>query len=151
MGRYQFKHNANNEARYAYHNILAGDTKKVPVDYTAMPHAIFSSPQVASVGFTEQELSIKGVDYQKSIYPYIKTGMGEAIEDRDGFVKFLVNRSDKKILGCHIIGTDASTLIHEVLVAMKAGDGIIDDITKTIHIHPALSEVIARAAEAIDA
>ena len=151
IGRYQFKHNANNEARYAYHNMLVADTKKVPVDYTAMPHAIFSSPQVASVGFTEQELSIKGVDYQKSIYPYIKTGMGEAIEDRDGFVKFLVNRSDKKILGCHIIGTDASTLIHEVLVAMKAGDGIIDDITKTIHIHPALSEVIARAAEAIDA
>jgi mycothione reductase len=77
--------------------------------------------------------------------------MGEAIEDRDGFVKFLANRSDKKILGCHIIGTDASTLIHEVLVAIKAGDGTIGGITKTIHIHPALSEVIARAAEAIDA
>ena len=76
--------------------------------------------------------------------------MGEAIEDRDGFVKFLVNRNDKKILGCHIIGTDASTLIHEVLVAMKAGDGTIQSITKTIHIHPALSEVIARAAEIIN-
>jgi mycothione reductase len=151
VGRYQFKHNANNEARYAYHNMLVADTKKVPVDYTAMPHAIFSSPQFASVGFTEQQLSIKGIDYQKSIYPYINTGMGEAIEDRDGFVKFLVNRSDKKILGCHIIGTDASTLIHEVLVAMKAGDGTINDIRKTIHIHPALSEVVARAAEAIDA
>ncbi|MDQ3868442.1 MAG: hypothetical protein M3250_02655 [Thermoproteota archaeon] len=72
--------------------------EKVPVDYTVMPHAIFSSPQVASVGFTEQQLSIKGINYQKSIYPYTKTGMGEAIEDRDGFVKFLVNRSDKKIL-----------------------------------------------------
>ena len=150
VGRYQFKHNANNEARYAYHNMLVPDTKKVPVDYTAMPHAIFSSPQVAGVGFTEQQLSIKGIDYQKSIYPYIRTGMGEAIEDRDGFVKFLVNRNDKKILGCHIIGTDASTLIHEVLVAMKAGDGTVQSITKTIHIHPALSEVIARAAEIIN-
>jgi mycothione reductase len=148
VGHYQFKHNANNEARYAYHNMLVPDTKKVPVDYTAMPHAIFSSPQVAGVGFTEQQLSIKGIDYQKSIYPYIRTGMGEAIEDRDGFVKFLVSRNDKKILGCHIIGTDASTLIHEVLVAMKAGDGTVQSITKTIHIHPALSEVIARAAEA---
>jgi mycothione reductase len=148
VGHYQFKHNANNEARYAYHNMLVPDTKKVPVDYTAMPHAIFSSPQVAGVGFTEQQLSIKGIDYQKSIYPYIRTGMGEAIEDRDGFVKFLVSRNDKKILGCHIIGTDASTLIHEVLVAMKAGDGSVQSITKTIHIHPALSEVIARAAEA---
>lgn len=146
VGRYQFKHNANNEARYAYHNMLVPDTKKVPVDYTAMPHAIFSSPQVAGVGFTEQQLSLKGVDYQKSIYPYIMTGMGEAIQDRDGFVKFLVSSNDKKILGCHIIGTDASTLIHEVLVAMKAGDGTVQNITKTIHIHPALSEVIARAA-----
>ena len=146
VGRYQFKHNANNEARYAYHNMLVPDTKKVPVDYTAMPHAIFSSPQVAGVGFTEQQLSIKGIDYQKSIYPYIMTGMGEAIQDRDGFVKFLVSSNDKKILGCHIIGTDAATLIHEVLVAMKAGDGTVQNITKTIHIHPALSEVIARAA-----
>ena len=145
VGRYQFKHNANNEARYAYHNMLVPDTKKVPVDYTAMPHAIFSSPQVAGVGFTEQQLSLKGIDYQKSIYPYIMTGMGEAIQDRDGFVKFLVSSNDKKILGCHIIGTDASTLIHEVLVAMKAGDGTVQNITKTIHIHPALSEVIARA------
>jgi mycothione reductase len=87
VGRYQFKHNANNEARYAFHNMLAADTKKVPVDYTAMPHAIFSSPQVASVGFTEQQLIIKGLDYQKSIYPYIKTGMGEALEDRDGLLE----------------------------------------------------------------
>jgi pyruvate/2-oxoglutarate dehydrogenase complex dihydrolipoamide dehydrogenase (E3) component len=60
-----------------------------------------------------------GINYHKSIYPYIKTAMGEAIEDRDGFVKFLVNKLDKKILGSHIIGSDASNLIHEVLVAMK--------------------------------
>jgi mycothione reductase len=75
--------------------------------------------------------------------------MGEALEERDGFVKLLVNREDSKILGCHILGTDASTLLHEVLVAMRAGDGTIDSITKTIHIHPALSEVVAKAAETI--
>ena len=91
-----------------------------------------------------------GKDYLKSIYPYIQTGMGEALEDRDSFVKFLVNREDRKILGCHIIGTDASTMIHEVLVAMRAGDGTIDSIRKTIHIHPALSEVVAKAAETIN-
>lgn len=55
--------------------------------------------------------------------------MGEALEERDGFVKLLVNREDKKILRCHILGTDASTLLHEVLVAMRAGDGTIDGIT----------------------
>jgi mycothione reductase len=120
VGRYQFKHNANNEARYAYHNIINSD-EKIPVDYTAMPHAIFSSPQVAGVGFTEQQLKgqnkRKEEDYPKSVYPYIETGMGDILEDRDGFVKFLVNKKDRKILGCHILGTDASTLIHEVLVA----------------------------------
>jgi mycothione reductase len=148
VGHFQFKHNANHEAQYVYHNILNSD--KIPVDYTAMPHAIFSSPQVAGVGFTEQQLKTQDKnDYVKSIYPYIQTAMGKAIEDRNGFVKFLVNRKDKKILGCHIIGTDASTLIHEVLVAMKGGDGTINSIKKTIHIHPALSEVIAKAAERI--
>ncbi len=148
VGRYPFKHNANLEARYAYGNILHKD-KRQPVNYTAMPHAIFSSPQVAGVGFTEQELKKEGMIYLKSVYPFIQTGMGEAIEDKDGFVKFLVNKKDRKILGCHIMGTDASTLIHEVLVSMRTGEGTIDDIINTIHIHPALSEVIARAANSI--
>ena len=76
--------------------------------------------------------------------------MGEALEGRDGFVKFLVNREDRRTLGCHIIGTNTSTLTHEVLVAVRAGDGTIDSIRKTIHVHTALSEVIARAAGAID-
>jgi dihydrolipoamide dehydrogenase len=153
VGRYQFKHNANHEAQYAYNNIVHPERKK-PVDYTAMPHAIFSSPQVAGVGLTEQQLKTEnkeeGRDYLKSTYPYIQTGMGAALDDRDGFVKFLVNREDDKILGCHIMGSDASTLIHEVLVAMRAGDGTIGSIKKTIHIHPALSEVIAKAAGAIN-
>lgn len=169
IGRYLFKHSANYEAQHAYHNILHPDNK-IPVCYYAMPHAIFSSPQVAAVGFTEQELvreqqqqqrdnvNIKNdnpknkIEYQKYAYAYINTGMGLALDDRDGFVKFLVDKKDRRILGCHIIGSQASILIHEVLVAMKAdgsdnGDGgTIDNITKTIHIHPALSEVVARAA-----
>jgi mycothione reductase len=146
IGHYLFKHNANHEAQYAYHNILHSDDK-IPVSYAAMPHAIFSSPQIAGVGFTEQELKEgKKIEYQKSVYPYIATAMGQALEDRDGFAKFLVDKKDRKILGCHIIGTDASTLIHEVIVAMKAGNGTIDNILKSVHIHPALSEVIAKAA-----
>jgi mycothione reductase len=148
VGRYQFKHNANHESQYAFNNILHPN-RKVAVDYTAMPHAIFSSPQVAGVGFTEQQLKKKSIDYQRSVYPYINTGMGKAIEDRDGFVKFLVDGKSRKILGCHIIGSHASILIHEVLVAMRVGDGTIDSISRTIHIHPALSEVIAKAADEI--
>ena len=122
--------------------------KKVPVNYAAMPHAIFSSPQVAGVGFTEQELKKEGTEYQKSVYAYINTAMGLALEDQDGFVKFLADKMNGKILGCHIIGSEASILIHEVLVAMRADDngGTIDHIRKTVDIHPALSEVVSRAA-----
>jgi dihydrolipoamide dehydrogenase len=149
VGRYLFKHNANHEAQYAFNNILHPE-QKIPVDYTAMPHAIFSSPQVASVGFKEQELKREGnIEYKKSVYHYINTAMGQALEDKEGFVKFLVNSKTRKILGCHIIGSQASILIHEVLVAMKAADsydGTIDNITRTVHIHPALSEVVAKAA-----
>jgi mycothione reductase len=148
VGRYQFKHSANLEAQYAYNNLMDSN-KKIAVDYTAMPRAIFSSPQVAGVGFTEQELIERGIDFLKSSYPYIKTGMGQAIEDKDGFVKFLVDRKDRKILGCHILGTHASILIHEVLAIMRSGDNIIDNIPYTIHIHPSLSEVIARGAGSI--
>lgn len=144
VGRYQFKHNSNNEAYYAFNNILYPEKQKV-VNYTAMPHAIFSSPQIAGVGFTEQDLKEMDIQYIKSSYPFLQTGMGKAIEDRDGFVKFLIGKSSRKILGCHIIGTEASILIHEVLVAMKSA-GKIDNINNTIHIHPSLSEVVQRAA-----
>ena len=147
VGHYMFKHSANMEAQYAFNNIM--HSHKVPADYTAIPHAIFSSPQVAGVGQTEQELKKKGIPYKKTVYNYIDTAMGQAIEDRDGFVKFLVS-NEGKILGCHILGSHASILIHEVLVIMKAGDGTIGSIEKTVHIHPALSEVVARAAYAVE-
>jgi len=148
-GHYQFKHSANLEAQYAYHNIMNSD-KMIAVDYRAMPHAIFSSPQVATVGYTEQELLDRQINYKKSLYKYIDTAMGKAIGDKDGFVKFLVNTKDRKILGCHILGSYASILIHEVIPIMKgsesSGNQTIDSIARAVHIHPALSEVIARAA-----
>lgn len=150
VGLYQFRHSANLEAQYAFYNIF-NPKKKIHVDYSAMPHAIFSSPQVAGVGFKEQELKSKGkTDYHKSVYRYIDTAMGKALEDTEGFVKILVSKENRKILGCHIIGSQASILIHEVLVAMKSGDGTIDNISKTVHVHPALSEVVSRAAISIN-
>jgi mycothione reductase len=149
IGKYQCMHNAKNEAHYAFNNILYPDNK-LSVNYNAIPHAIFTSPQISGVGYTEQQLKKEKIEYVKSIYPYIQTGMGNAIEDKDGFVKFLIDKKNKYILGCHIMGTDASILIHEVLVAMRTGDGTIDNITKTIHIHPALSEVVSRAAASIN-
>jgi mycothione reductase len=145
LGHYLFRHSANLESEYDFYNII-DPQKKVPVDYTAMPHAIFTSPQIAGVGKTEQELRSDKADYVVGKHRYIDTAMGKAIEDRSGFVKILADAKTKRILGCHIMGSDASTLIHEVLVAMKSGEGTIGNITRTVHIHPALSEVIQRAA-----
>jgi len=145
-GKFLFKHSANLEAEYVTLSVVSGH--RHPVDYTAMPHAVFSDPQIAGVGATEQELTGKNVDYLVGRYKYADTGMGEALAEEDGFVKFLTDY-EGKILGCHIIGPDASTLIHEVLVAMKAGHGTIDDIVNTIHIHPALSEVVQRGAGSV--
>ncbi|HLG23910.1 MAG TPA: dihydrolipoyl dehydrogenase [Candidatus Nanoarchaeia archaeon] len=147
VGNYLFKHSANLEAEYVYNNALLN--RKAKVDYTAMPHAIFSSPQVAGVGFTENQLNAKKISYAKGIHRYIKTGMGQALQDRDGFVKILAGKKTKKILGCYIIGTDASTLIHEVLIAMKYGISA-EELGNAVHIHPALSEVVQRAAKGIE-
>jgi dihydrolipoamide dehydrogenase len=145
LGHYLFRHSANLESEYDFYNML-DPQRKVPVDYTAMPHAIFSSPQIAGVGKTEQELRAEKADFLVGKQEYIDTAMGKAIEDRSGFVKILVDKKTKRILGCHIMGTDASVLIHEVLVAMRSGDGSVGSITRTTHIHPAMSEVIQRAA-----
>ena len=148
VGNYFFKHSANLEAEYVLRNILNGNKHKV--DYYAMPHAIFTDPQIAGVGYTEDELKEKKIGYLVGKYNYYDTGMGIAIKDNDGFVKLLVEKKTRKILGCHIIGTEASTLIHEVIVAMKSGDGAIDNLINAVHIHPALNEVVQRAALMIE-
>ncbi|MFN7991362.1 MAG: dihydrolipoyl dehydrogenase [Candidatus Micrarchaeia archaeon] len=146
-GKYLFKHSANLEAEYVAHNILEPQ-KRIEVDYTAMPHAVFSHPQVAGVGATEQQLKEGGHDYLVGRYMYSGTGMGEALAEKDGFVKFLTDYQGK-ILGCHIMGPEASSLIHEVLVSMKAGRCHVNDIINTVHIHPALSEVVQRGAGSV--
>jgi len=143
-GKYLFKHSANLEAEYVTIALITSEHRH-PVDYTAMPHAVFSHPQIAGVGPTEQELKAKNEDYMVGKYKYSGTGMGAAMAEEEGFVKFIADY-EGKILACHIIGPEASTLLHEVLVAMKAGSGKLTDITNTVHIHPALSEVVQRAA-----
>ena len=147
VGKYLFKHSANLESEYVYTNAVIG--KRVKANYDAMPHAIFSSPQIAGVGLREQDLIEKKIDYSVGKYKYIDSGMGTALQDREGFVKILADRKTRKILGCHILGTDASTLIHEIVVAMKAGLPA-DAISDAVHVHPALSEVVQRAVNSIE-
>lgn len=139
-GNYMFKHSANLEAEYVYKNLLGMEEE---IDYTAMPHAVFSNPQIAGVGKTEQQLEEEETEYVKSVYSYENSGMGQALKEEDGFVKVLASE-DGEILGVHIIGPEASTLIHEVLPVIRM-EGNVSDIKDTIHIHPALSEVVDRA------
>lgn len=141
-GNWMFKHSANLEAEHVFKNIVTGN--QYPLEYEAMPHAIFSSPQVAGVGKTEQQLEDQDKDYVSASYSYSDTGMGLALKEEDGFVKVLAS-DDGEILGCHIMGPEASSIIHEVLVAMNSGSGKVSDIKDTVHIHPALNEVVQRA------
>ena len=143
VGRYMLKHNANLEAAYVAHNAFHPE-HRMAVDYHAMPHAIFASPQVAGVGLTEQEARAQKVHYVASTYDYKDTAYGSSIEDRDGFVKVLAGHEKGEILGCHIIGTHASTLIQEAANAMRAHLSA-DAIRESIYVHPALPEVVHRA------
>lgn len=138
---WMFKHSANHEAQTVFRNLLSHGHE---ADYPAMPHAVFTSPQIAGVGQTEQQLEESDQAYVSARYDFEDTGMGGALKEEDGFVKVLASEKGE-ILGCHIIGPEASTLIHEVLVAMKAGSGHVSDIKNTVHIHPALNEVVQRA------
>jgi len=148
VGKYLLKHSANLEAAYAANNIFNRENK-FAVDYNAMPHAIFASPQVACVGLTEREVNDQGIEYAVASYDYSDTAYGSSIEDRDGFVKVLAERHSGEILGAHIIGTDASILIQEVVNAMRAGLNV-RSITQSIYVHPALPEVVQRAFGELD-
>lgn len=141
-GNYMFRHSANLESQYVFWNALMDE--KQPVDYTAMPHAVFGNPEIAGVGRTEQELKEKDIDYDVGIAYYRNTAMGSALKEEDGFAKVLVSPDHERILGCHILGPHASILIHEVILAMKMGVHP-HGVSHVIHIHPALSEVIDRA------
>lgn len=143
-GVYLFRHSANLESEYVLNNVVS---KKKSVDYYPMPHAIFTSPQVVGVGLTEQEAQEQKKNYVISKYYYHQTAKGVALAEKYGFVKFIVDKKSKEILGSHIIGPDASVLLHEVCVAMKAGrNKALDLLRDTVHVHPSLNEVVQRAA-----
>jgi mycothione reductase len=143
VGKFMLKHNANWEWWYADHNMFNRGPKKA-VDYHAMPRAVFSSPQIGSVGLTEEQLQEQWIPYVAGSWEYIWGAYGIAIDDRDGLVKVLAHPETREILGCHIIGTDASTLIQEVANAMRL-HLTTDAFSQGIYIHLALPEVIYRA------
>src|SRR6059036_2716364 len=148
-GKYLFKHVANYESAIVYYNAIL--KRQVKVDYHAVPHAIFTYPEVAGVGMKEQEAIAKyGADKVLiGHHKYEDTAKGEALNVKDYFVKVIVEAETMRILGAHIIGPYASILIHEIIPLMYAGNGSYEPISDSIHIHPALSEVVDRAFQSL--
>ncbi|MFW6103015.1 MAG: FAD-dependent oxidoreductase, partial [Chloroflexota bacterium] len=140
-GKYMFRHIANIEAEVAARNAFG--RRKEAMDYSAAPHAVFSYPQIAAVGLTASEARethniLVGTSH------YMDTAEGEAMMETDGFAKAIVDRDSGKILGFHVIGPHAPSLVQEVINAMASG-GHIEEIERGIHIHPALPELVQAA------
>ena len=140
--RYPLKHIANAEARAIARHLVGGD--KLPVDYDGVPNAVFSAPQVASVGLTERDVVQQGRPYMTALRQYADTAYGWAMNDTDSFVKLIADPDSRLLLGVHIMGPHASLLIQPLVQGMKYGQ-TVDDMADTIYIHPALTEVAEQA------
>ena len=140
-GNALFKHSGDYETDHAIANVVRGEGRSV--DLSAMPHTIFTEPQVAGVGATEEALAEAGTDYAVGRAAYADSAMGRAKKLDDGFVKVLA-APDGEILGAHALGYEASTLLHEAVLAMRAGL-TVGDVADAIHAHPTLSKIVEAA------
>lgn len=148
-GKYLFKHVGNYESLVVHYNAVLG--QRVPVDYRAVPHAVFTYPEIASVGLREKEaVRLLGDDGVLIGYErYEDTAKGQAMAVKDYFVKVLLERQTMRILGAHIIGPEASVLIQEIINLMHTADQSARPLLQAMHIHPALSEVVQRAFQSL--
>ena len=140
----QLKHVANHEARVVQHNLLH-PADPVEADHRFVPHAVFSSPQIASIGLTEQEARRRGVDFVTSTQEYAGIAYGWAMEDTTGFAKLLADPTTGQILGAHIIGPQAPTLIQPLIQAMHFGLDARSMAHGQYWIHPAMPELVENA------
>ncbi len=141
---WQLKHVANAEAKVVFSNLADPATPRT-IDYSAVPSAVFSHPQVATVGLTEEQALSAGVDYRVGRRDFAGTAYGWALEDSTSFAKVLVDDETDLIIGAHIIGPQAATLIQPLIQAMQFGQTASDVAEKVFYIHPALSEVVENA------
>lgn len=144
IGRYFFRHSVNFEGEFLFRTVFV-DQLKETIDYPPVPHAVFSNPQVAGVGLTEEDAQKNNMDYVVGLNPYAKSAMGMAFLSDHGFCKIIIERSTRKLIGAHIIGAEASDMIH-MLIAYMNMNATLDDLLRTIYIHPALPEIIRNAA-----
>lgn len=141
---YQLKHVANREAKTVKHNLLHPESP-IETDHGYVPHAVFSSPRVAAVGLTEQEARARGIDHVTSIQEYAGIAYGWAMEDTTGFAKLLADPRSGAILGAHIIGPEAPTLVQPLIQAMQFGLDARQMAEDQYWIHPAMPELIENA------
>jgi dihydrolipoamide dehydrogenase len=126
---------------------LAG--KAGHVNYDVIPNVVYTYPEIASVGKTEEELKEAGIDYRTGKFPFTANGRAKANLTTDGFVKILADARSDRVLGVHIVGADAGNMIAEAAVAMEFG-AAAEDIARTCHAHPTLTEAVKEAALAVD-
>ena len=135
------------EEGIAVAEILAGQAGHV--NYDVIPSVIYTAPEVASVGKTEEELKEAGVAYRVGKFPFTANGRAKVNRTTEGFVKVLAEEGTDRVLGVHIIGADAGTMIAEAAVLMEFG-GSAEDLARTCHAHPTLNEAVKEAALAVD-
>src|SRR6202000_3464668 len=126
--------------------IIAGQAGHV--NYGVIPGVVYTSPEVASVGKTEEELKQAGIEYKSGKFLFLANGRAKANQTTDGYVKILADAKTDKLLGGHILGAQAGEMIHEIAVLMEFG-GSAEDLARTCHAHPTLSEAVKEAAMAV--
>ncbi|QYJ02453.1 mycothione reductase [Nocardioides panacisoli] len=146
---HQLKHVANHEARVVQHNLLHPDDP-VASDHRFVPHAVFTHPQIASVGLTEEEATEQGLRHVTAIHDYGDIAYGWAMEDTTGFVKLVADPATGLLLGAHIIGPQAPTLLQPVIQAMSFGLDVARMARGQYWIHPAMTEVLENALLKLD-
>ena len=127
--------------------IIAGH--KAQMNYDIVPNVIYTHPEVASVGQTEEQIKAAGEPYNVGIFPFAASGRAMAADDTDGMVKIIAHADTDRILGCHIVGPSAADLVQQVAIAMEFGSSA-EDLGMTVFGHPTLSEAVHEAALAVN-
>jgi dihydrolipoamide dehydrogenase len=143
IGGYQLAHVASAEGLVAVDNVL---NKNKEMKYNVIPWAIFTIPEIGTVGLSKKQAEEKGYEVCMGMFPFKNSGKAVAIQENEGFIKIFTDASTGEILGSTMIGPRASDLIHEVALAMN-GELTVDQIAETVHAHPTLSEAVMETAE----
>lgn len=143
----QLKHLANAEGRIVFHNVVNHDRPEAwqQIDRSLVPYAVFGHPQIAGVGLTERAAHAAGLPYVVATKDYGGTAYGWAMEDSTSFCKLIAHRETRHLLGAHLIGPQASTLIQPLIQGMRFGQTVDEMAREVWYIHPALTEVVENA------